>query len=59
MRKKVAEQSELRAIKENSLVGVLRLPAKSFVKALTGASLQPRLRPLLVSMETIQSGLKP
>lgn len=38
---------------------VLALSAQSVVEALAGAALQPRLRRLLVSMETIQPGLKP
>lgn len=40
-------------------MGVLALSAQSVVEALTGAALQPRLRRLLVSMETTQPGLEP
>lgn len=40
-------------------MGVLALSAQSVTEALAGAALQPRLRRLLVSMETTQSGLEP
>lgn len=39
-------------------MGVLALSAQSVVEG-AGAALQPRLRRLLVSMETTQSGLEP
>lgn len=37
---------------------VLALSAQSAAEALAGAALQPRLRCLLIPMETIQSGLE-
>ncbi len=40
-------------------MGVLALSAQPVVETLAGASLQPRLRRLLVSMETTQPGLEP
>lgn len=40
-------------------MGVLALSAQSVIEALTRAALQPRLRCLLVSMETTEPGLEP
>lgn len=51
-------QQQLHLKDSDSLMRVLGLSTQSVVEALAGAALQPRLRCLLVSMETIQSGLK-
>lgn len=40
-------------------MGVLALSAQSVIEALAGAALHPRLRRLLVYMETAQPGLEP